>query len=921
MAQSFTTDITQWQGVDDEPTAGSDNLVKSGGVAKEFVEIKNDVSDIQASLPQNDYYAILESGVIYGDDGKDGDSDTAIRCRNYIPITSDPTVVIIKNSYSANFGKRFYDDEKRYLGATYSNDAAYLRFSILNTTMADEPDIVITIDGNEYAHFVYQKVATKQKLDEVDRRLSSIEVQVPNINGRLLDVESLTNTYQEPQEVLSAYVSNENLAEFPNWTTVIAKVNPNQTVRLVSQSIDTIRYVIYSDKPSIGDNSGIMVGSMVTGSVTAEIPNNLPSYYIAFSIWANIETELNIHIDGSIWQRPNIDERVTDLEELTESSIEPQEVLSAYVSNENILEYSYWTTVIAKVKPNQTVTLASHSVDSIRYMLYSKKPSIGDNSAITVGSMVTGSSSAQIPNILPFYYIAFSIQVNKNLEQGIHIDGNIWVNPNLKERVTDLEEQIADTEDEISSLTDAFERFLPKLDYGDLLYNKCPNFVNAMRNKKKDVTVCLTGTSLTQGNLYVSQRDDRMERPPLMQGNDLASAVFDTLIKLWPGQKYRRFDHPSVIRSSSTWVDSATNAIWDDSGQKKNGYTGRTLDANAYISITVPSDAWRFNFIYRTDSEGGTCTVSIAEGNNKMEVFNGTDWVEANGYTFSMLEPAPTSTKGNTCYQKRLNMRCKNNASGGINSIGSTKALTITKENNNTTSFNVVGFEWSPREFMLTVINGARGGHCWGYQTEISVPETNNLEKYQDLDIWGFNPDLILCEVTAINWAAGSQRAIAYDPNWFVNLAKRHYYNEFEDCPISLYEKSNGYQDCEVVFYGDTLSIAGTNGDVWDENGNPVFGTVVNAASNGNTDNTNIGRVKTGVENYDAVDSYMASKNQLFIPITERIIDFAQKVYGSYPNAFAESRAKGNTLSYDETHLNDRGVRLWSSFIIPLFNF
>ena len=30
MSQNFTTDVTQWQGVDDEPTAGSDNLVNSG---------------------------------------------------------------------------------------------------------------------------------------------------------------------------------------------------------------------------------------------------------------------------------------------------------------------------------------------------------------------------------------------------------------------------------------------------------------------------------------------------------------------------------------------------------------------------------------------------------------------------------------------------------------------------------------------------------------------------------------------------------------------------------------------------------------------------------------------------------------------------------------------------------------------------
>ena len=38
MAQNFTTDTTQWQGVDDVPTAGSDNLVKSSGVHKYSME-------------------------------------------------------------------------------------------------------------------------------------------------------------------------------------------------------------------------------------------------------------------------------------------------------------------------------------------------------------------------------------------------------------------------------------------------------------------------------------------------------------------------------------------------------------------------------------------------------------------------------------------------------------------------------------------------------------------------------------------------------------------------------------------------------------------------------------------------------------------------------------------------------------------
>ena len=38
MSNSFTTNVTQWQGVDDVPTAGSMNLVESGGVAQYLAE-------------------------------------------------------------------------------------------------------------------------------------------------------------------------------------------------------------------------------------------------------------------------------------------------------------------------------------------------------------------------------------------------------------------------------------------------------------------------------------------------------------------------------------------------------------------------------------------------------------------------------------------------------------------------------------------------------------------------------------------------------------------------------------------------------------------------------------------------------------------------------------------------------------------
>lgn len=41
MANTFSTTVTDWQGVDDEPTTGSNNLVKSGGIADYINKLKN----------------------------------------------------------------------------------------------------------------------------------------------------------------------------------------------------------------------------------------------------------------------------------------------------------------------------------------------------------------------------------------------------------------------------------------------------------------------------------------------------------------------------------------------------------------------------------------------------------------------------------------------------------------------------------------------------------------------------------------------------------------------------------------------------------------------------------------------------------------------------------------------------------------
>ncbi len=454
----------------------------------------------------------------------------------------------------------------------------------------------------------------------------------------------------------------------------------------------------------------------------------------------------------------------------------------------------------------------------------------------------------------------------------------------------------------------------PTFNYFDKLRVKCPNFYRKFKEKNADVTVVLTGTSLTQGNMYASDRADATTRPAALHTNDLASSVFDKLIKHWDGQKYRRYDHDDIFYSNSSWSVTTQADDWDDHTYIKNGLTKTTTDANASVSTKIPANAWQFNFVYRTNTNGCDSRIEITQGVNYVEVFDGSNWVEAHNYQFSNLESAASATKGNTQYQKRLKMRCKNKA-GGVNSIGTEKQITISKVSA-TGRFNVVGFEWSPREFMLSVINGARGGHEWG------DPSGNRLDQYQDLDIWAFNPDLLLAEITIINWGASEPSSLSKDPLHFVNIAKRAYFNEFDDMPTSLHSKSEAYSKCDVVFYSDTLAASSAVAGAWDSTTHePKFGTVTDAATNGSTvDTSNVGRVKTNFENYEAVESYIASKDYLFIPILSTFKSVAENYYGSYWAGMQPSDKTGTTLSIDGVHFNDNGAALFSKIVASVFD-
>ena len=216
---------------------------------------------------------------------------------------------------------------------------------------------------------------------------------------------------------------------------------------------------------------------------------------------------------------------------------------------------------------------------------------------------------------------------------------------------------------------------------------------------------------------------------------------------------------------------------------------------------------------------------------------------------------------------------------------------------------------------MLTVINSARGSHQWGQGGF-------DLANYQDNDIWQFNPDLLLAEISIINWSASEPIALSVDPLFYVNIAKRGYFNEFNDFPNALYTRLQAYGQCDVVFYSDTLAATSAVAGAWDSTTHePKFGTVISAATNGATvSNENVGRVKTNFENYEAVERYVASKDFLFIPVLSTFKSVAEKYYGGYWQAMQPTGKNGDSLSYDGVHFNDNGAALLSSIVASIFD-
>ena len=468
----------------------------------------------------------------------------------------------------------------------------------------------------------------------------------------------------------------------------------------------------------------------------------------------------------------------------------------------------------------------------------------------------------------------------------------------------------------IGSVASKTSKFLDvdSIEYGDVS-DKIPEFRKNWINKEKDLVVVSTGTSLTSSELHSTEYIDKSERPPLMAVKNLASHIWDKI--KWSGQFYRRYDNVGFFNELGIWTFSDNLAEWDDNSPARTGETRYSDDVSSNFKFEIPVNAWQFNLIYRTDSLGTeNAAISITEGNGKVEVFNGTSWVEANGFIFSQKEAPVTilpsvtylnpvtkvdstltdyQVKGNTTFQKRLKMRCK---SGAINSLATAKNVTISRTSGRLMYW---GVEWSERQFMITYINAARGSHSGTVNSSLS------LMHFQDNEVWGFKPDLILSENPIHNSGAGSSPNSGYPTSYWAQTTEGYF---FEANGVSMQDRALtlGITGLEFVIFNSSM---GQNGGAINTDG--TLESVENA------DGLMINALDAQMRCYDYLKANYP--NLISLNAAKVWVEASRAMYPDLYKATLPSDKSGTTLLDDGTHWNDLGAKVIARVVLPVFNF
>ncbi|HHU17152.1 MAG TPA: hypothetical protein GXZ70_02845 [Clostridiales bacterium] len=462
-------------------------------------------------------------------------------------------------------------------------------------------------------------------------------------------------------------------------------------------------------------------------------------------------------------------------------------------------------------------------------------------------------------------------------------------------------------------------------------HKKFPQLFNHYLKRDKNIQIILVGDSITARDYHTTYftEEEKTKRPPLMVSKNLGSAIYDKLT--WQNAEYARWDRTGIFTESGgtfATVDSyatigggSSNGItagdgqlgdqWYDIDNRPSDTRIYTGSAQASVQFTIPENTYVFNWIYRTDLKGCIAnTVSIAEGNGKVQVYNVATqtWVEANGYVFSMRHPGLQTHRINSKFQERLRFRCSDKYKGGtFDGRTGSKTITITKDTSDS-RFLYWGIEWSKEPYIVTVINAARGGE-----------NISSMLPAMDDDVFDWvnnSPDTFTFVIHEIYLNQGQNNAnSAKSINDFLTEWSDYFYSDAN--PYSYREQSKvggiAWKKFEALTWNPNPT-AGGGGILITE---PYGWHVWESAADG---------MKTILDNflcylYQYRDNYDEEGHSM-VNITMALLNEAKMKYGKeWYKAFQSSGVTGGSFYNDVTHPNDYGVNVISRWINSNFDF
>lgn len=438
----------------------------------------------------------------------------------------------------------------------------------------------------------------------------------------------------------------------------------------------------------------------------------------------------------------------------------------------------------------------------------------------------------------------------------------------------------------VESNSENLSWFPPSVKSISPIKNHLQPFIDKYNARSSDVTIVETGDSISTDLNWTNKRPDANERPPFCTEYNINSYLEDKL--RWKEQRYRRYDYEGVFvenlgGGSSSIVQSDT-ANWGFTGASYYLPLTKVIDGgtNSGVTFNMPTGIKRLSLIVHTDKAWATSTqVTISGGNGLVEVYNGSSWTEANGYSTSFKEADTSVSLGyNTDNaQKRLKFR----------SLTNTSEKTITVQNVGAGRFGYWGIEYSPYPYMFTYICASKGSH-----------DITMLNRYESWMVDSFSPDLILWQCPVLNMRFGgrggsgrSQASTAYGAQ-FVSK-----YNAYV---------SKGYLTVPFLLWGSTDS------NLVDTSGNFLH----YITSGGNF-------VSCGAD-ADNMALKFEENDTPFVNLFHRITEvskYKSQVENSniYVSSLVGSGKDGKTFTVDGIHMNKRGNDVCFNMLEHYFNF